>query len=611
VGGAFAVRNDMPLIASTEMKDAYDAVIVGSGATGGQFAYTLAMEGAKVLVVEAGRKYDPVTEVAMFQTHDQAPLRGASTPDKPLFFHDATVDGGFNVPGEPYTQASSDPAKQFQWWRARMLGGRSNHWGRTAQRMGPYDFRSRTRDGVGVDWPIAYEDLAPYYDKVEMLMGVYGTNENIENVPHSSPGILLPPPKPRIGELYVRKHVRKLGIGVHPVHRAVLTTKLDHTRLPARIHPGNPTAQRILADDMQKRSKCYWATFCPRGCAIRATFQSTTVHFPPAFATGNLDIVTDAMVREVELGPDGRARGVVFIDKRSGREFRAKGRAVVLAGGSMESVRLLLNSKSTRFPQGIGNSGGWLGRAIMDTVCSEISAQVPAWENLPPHNEDGAGGQHVYIPWWLHAEQRAGKLDFPSAYQLQFATGRRMPTVGTFAGLERLTGGSYGRRLKADARRYFGSFVTIEGDGRMIPNEKSFCEIDPSGTKDKWGIPVLRFHWEWSDDDFRQVVHQQRTLVAIYEALGARILDTPDFAGRKSILSGGQVNHEVGGARMGSSPSESVTNPWGQTWDVQNLFVADGAVCASMSEKAPTLTLMALAWRSADRLLDLWRKGEL
>ena len=178
-------------------KNTYDVIVVGSGAAGGQTAYTLSMDGARVLMLEAGRNYKPAIETPMLQTNAEAPLRGSGTPEKPFGFWDATIDGGWQVPGEPYTSASDDPARQFVWWRARMLGGRTNHWGRISLRNGPYDFKPHTRDGLGFDWPMSYEDLAPFYDKVEMLIGVYGSNEGLENTPNSSPGVLLPPPKPR------------------------------------------------------------------------------------------------------------------------------------------------------------------------------------------------------------------------------------------------------------------------------------------------------------------------------------------------------------------------------------------------------------------------------
>ena len=212
----------MPVITSAKSKPEYDVAIVGSGAGGAQMAYTLTLQGLKCVMLEAGRNYDPVTETPMFQAGSHAPLGGSATPEKPFGFHDATVDGGWQVPGEPYTQGSEKPEEQFKWWRARMLGGRTNHWGRISLRNGPYDFKPKSRDGLGFDWPISYEDVAPYYDKTEMLVGVYGTNEGMENTPNSPPGVLLPAPKARLGELYAQKHAKKVGVPIIPIHRAVL-----------------------------------------------------------------------------------------------------------------------------------------------------------------------------------------------------------------------------------------------------------------------------------------------------------------------------------------------------------------------------------------------------
>jgi choline dehydrogenase-like flavoprotein len=590
-------------------QESYDVVIVGSGAGGGQTAYTLAMEGAKVLLLEAGRNYDAVKETPMFQTNRDAPLRGAGTPDKPFGFHDATIDGGWTVPGEPYSSASKDPREQFMWWRSRMLGGRTNHWGRISLRNGDYDFKPYSRDGLGFDWPISYGDVAPYYDKVEMLIGVHGDNDGLENTPNSSPGVLQPPPKPRIGELLFAQRAKKLGIPTIAAHRAVLTQKMDHATIPQKLHPNNPKAQRILAQDMQARAACFWATPCGRGCSIRANYQSTTVHLPPALATGNLDILTNAMAREITHNESGAATGVSFIDKTTGQEAHVKGRIIVVAASACESVRLLLNSKSTRFPNGLANSSGLVGKYVMDTVGANGGGQVPLLENLPPINEDGTSGMHVYVPWWLYGEQHAGKLGFARGYHIELGTGRQMPGFATFSGLEHFTGGSYGRAFKEDARRYYGSFISMAGRGEMIPNEDSYCEIDPN-LKDRWGIPALRFHWKWSDHEIGQVTHMRKTFDAVLQEMGGKPRSSPPDP-RDYIKKGGEIIHEVGGTIMGSDPKKSVTNQWGQTWDVKNVFLTDGAPFCSNADKNPTLTIMALAWRAADYMLDEMRKGNL
>jgi choline dehydrogenase-like flavoprotein len=599
----------MPFITSaTAEKQTYDVIVVGSGAGGGQTAYTLTMDGARVLMLEAGRKYDPVSETPMFHTPDLAPLRGEGTVDKPFGFYDATIDGGWQVPGEPYVQTRTDDAGRFDWWRARMLGGRTNHWGRISLRNGPYDFKPHSRDGLGFDWPISYEDMAPYYDKVELLVGVYGANDGLENTPDSSPGCLLPPPKPRVSDLMIAKGARTLGIPAIAGHRAVLTQQLDWKTSPAKLHPGNPAAQAIIAADMQRRTACFWATPCGRGCSIRANYQSTTVHLPPALATGKLDILTDAMVYEVTLGKDGRATGVGFVDKTTRKQQHIAARVVVLAASACESVRILLNSKSTQFPNGLANSSGKVGKYVMDTVGSSLDGQVPLLESLPPHNEDGASGLHMYTPWWLY--QRAGELGFARGYHIEFGGGKSMPGLGTAAELEWLTGGSYGAKFKQDARRYYGSFVGFDGRGEMIPNEQSYCEIDPT-VKDQWGIPVLRFHWQWSQHETRQAAHMQKTFAGIIEAVGGRVRGKAETDGAKAIAPGGSIIHEVGGAIMGADAKTSVTDRWCQTWDVKNLFLADGAPFASNADKNPTLTIMANAWRVADQILQRMRRKEL
>ena len=600
----------MPLLTTRKTEPSYDVIVVGSGAAGGQTAYTLTMAGAKVLMLEAGRNYDPVKETPMFQTDGQAPLRAVATPDKPWGFYDATVDGGWAVPGEPYSQGSTEAERQFTWWRARMLGGRTNHWGRIALRNGPYDFKPHSRDGLGFDWPIGYDDVAPYYDKVEMLVGIYGSNEGLENTPDSSPGVLLPPPKARAGELLAQKRAKALGLPVIPIHRAVLSTRQDADALPAKLHPGNPRAQRILAEAMRARAACFWATECGRGCSIKANYQSTTVHLPPALATGNLDILSDAMVRNVTVNAEGKATGIAYVDRLTGEEHQVSARVVVLAASACESVRILLNSKSPRFADGLANSSGLVGKYIMDTVGASLGGQVPLLENLPLHNEDGAGGAHVYVPWWLYKEQHAGKFDFARGYHIEFGTGRQMPNVRTGANLEAFTGGSFGRQFKEDARRYYGSFVSFAGRGEMIPNDDCYCELDPA-LKDKWGIPVLRFHWKWSGHELRQVAHQQQTFATLIEAMGGKVSAAPAADPLKAIRPGGNVKHEVGGARMGSDAKTSVTNGFGQTWDVKNLFLTDGAPFCSNADKNPTLTIMALAWRASDYLLGELRKGNL
>jgi choline dehydrogenase-like flavoprotein len=585
----------------------YDAIVVGSGAGGGMAAYQLAISGLKVLVLEAGRSYDPVRETPMFRWNREAPLRGSGSREKPFGFFDATVDGGWEVPGEPYTTA---PGSQFMWWRARMTGGRTNHWGRISLRMGAYDFKPKSRDGLGADWPLTYEELAPYYDKTEMLIGVYGGDDDLENTPRSSPGVLMPPPAPRAHELLAQKACRPLGIPTIPAHLAIMTQRQDADTLPKKIHPDNPLAQRVLAESMRSRQACFYATPCGRGCSIKANFQSTTVLLPPALATGNVDLVSDAMVREVTVDKSGRATGVHYIDKRTRQDRHVTARVVVLAASACETARILLNSKSSLFPNGLANETGLVGKYLMDTVGAGIGGQIPALENLPPHNTDGTSGLHLYMPWWLYKEQQAGKLNFARGYHIEFGGGRDAPGPGIFGGLENVTQGAYGKRFKEEARRYYGSYMWFDGRGEMIPNEDSYCEIDPE-VVDQWGIPVLRFHWKFSSHEVNQAAHMVKTFAGIIEAMGGKVNGTVETDGNKVIAKGGQIIHEVGTCRMGDDPKSSVLNANCQSWSVKNLFVTDGAPFVSNADKNPTLSILALAWRTCDHLKAELAKGNI
>lgn len=562
------------------MAGSFDVIIVGSGAAGGMAAYDLCRAGLKVLLLEGGRDYSPGTETPMFHTPEAAPLRGAGTPDKEFGFYNATIDGGFAISDEPY---ELDPASQpFQWWRPRMLGGRTNHWGRVALRFGPYDFKPHSRDGLGVDWPLTYEDVAPWYDKVERLIGVTGTPHGYENTPDSPPGILQPPPSPRAHEMFLAAAFEKLGMPVAAIHAAVLTRPLNG------------------------RAPCTFATQCTRGCSSRSNFQSTTVLIPDAYATGNLTIRTNALVHRVNMGPDGRATGVTFVDRTTGVHETIEGGAVALAAGAFPSVRILLNSRSACAPNGLGNANGLLGRYIMDSVEFTMQAHIPALQDMPPQNDDGIFTPHIYVPWWLYQAQAAGELDFPRGYHIEPRGGRRMPTVAV-GGYVDSAAPLFGHALRTEVRRKYGSYVFLTGEGEMIPNEDTYCELDSQVT-DRWGIPVLRFRWQWGGSEVRQATHMRATFRQIFKLLGGVAVNDD---GPLKMPFGGSAIHEVGGARMGVSADDSVVDQFGSCWEAPNVFVLDGAVFASSPDKNPTLTILALASRGAQRIIHLTRQGTL
>ncbi|MBU1436114.1 MAG: GMC family oxidoreductase [Gammaproteobacteria bacterium] len=553
-----------------------EVLVVGSGAGGAMAAYELTKAGRKVLLLEAGRDYDPKTETPMFKRNSEAPLMGAGNSDKDFGFYDATVDGGWQVPDEPYTSAENS---EFMWWRARMLGGRTNHWGRYSLRFSEHDFKGKSRDGLGADWPFEYGDIAPWYDKTEALVGVCGTNTGLDDMPPSPEGVLQPPPVPRIPELLVAAAAKKLGIPAAPMHRAVLTRPLDN------------------------RAACFYATPCGHGCSIGAAFQTTTSLIPMAKATGNLQVRTDAMVKSVDVDDNGKVIGVSYIDKKTATEYKVTAKVVILAASACESARLLLNSKSAKYPNGLANSSGQVGKNLMDSTGANLGAMIPALQGRPIYNEDGHTANHLFIPWWGHQAHAKKELSFPRGYHFELGGRFGEPGAGIDTSLQ-----GYGKSLKQQVKNKYGAYVHFALRGEMLPNEDCFMDIDPE-VKDKWGIPVPRFHWKWSEHELKQVEHGLQTAKAILTEMGATVGELPKA--EDAILKGGQIIHEVGTTRMGASPKESVTNQWGQTWDCPNLFVMDAGVFASNPHKNCTLTIMTLAMRNSAWLAEQLAKGAL
>ncbi|GAC1648340.1 MAG: GMC family oxidoreductase [Gemmatimonadaceae bacterium] len=555
----------------------YDVCIVGSGAGGGMAAYALTRAGATVAVVEAGAEWYSTRDSAMRVPNYSSPRRGKSTKARPFGEFDGCI-GGWEIDGEPYTSA---PGSRFDWWRARMLGGRTNHWGRISLRFGPDDFRGKSLDGLGDPWPITYDDVAPYYDRVDDLIGIFGSVEGLRNHPD---GKFLPPPKPRCYELLVKQAADQLNVTCIPSRLSILT----------RAHNGRPA--------------CHYCGQCNRGCGVNANFSSPEVLIKPALQTGHLTLITHAMAREVTVGPDGTATGVAYIDKRTRTEQHVRARVVVLAASACESARILLNSRSGAFPDGLANSSGVVGKYLTDTTGTSVAGFVPKMADHIPHNEDGVGGMHVYMPWWLDNR----KLDFPRGYHIEVWGGLGQPGYGFMGGIDRYPGGGgYGRDLKDAYRRYYGATIGFSGRGEMIPNADSFCELDPT-VVDQWGIPVLRFHWKWSDHELNQVKHMQETFRSLIAAMGGEVFSPmPTKEQGYGISDGGRIIHELGCTRMGSDAKGSVVNGNCQAHDVKNLFVVDGGPFVSQADKNPTWTILALAWRASDYIVDQRKQGTL
>ncbi len=462
-------------------------------------------------------------------------------------------------------------------------------------RFSQKDFKHKSIDGLGEDWPIGYDDVKPYYDKVDQLIGVFGS---IENMPDEPDGIFLPPPKPRLIDLIFKQAGGKLGVPVIPSRLSILTKAL----------PNN-----------SKRGSCFFCAQCNRGCTVYADFSSSSVLMNPAIETGNVDVIPNAMAREVMTDERGLATGVSYVNKDDMQEYVVNAKVVVLAASSCESARLLLNSRSTRHPNGLANSSNVVGKYLHDSTGASMGGILPKLLGRKRFNEDGVGGMHVYTPWWLDNK----KLDFPRGYHIEFGGGMGMPGYGFGFGMQNMNGkfggrdgkkeaGGYGASLKDDYRYYYGATFGMSGRGEAIAREDNYCEIDPN-TVDKFGIPVLRFNYTWSDYEIKQAKHMKETFAELIHAMGGVVTsggnDGPE--NNYGLLAPGRIIHEVGTTRMGDDPKKSAVNKYNQAHDCKNLFVVDGGPFVSQADKNPTWTILALSMRASEYIIDEMKKQNL
>ena len=561
-----------------ESSEIFDVIIVGSGAGGGMATKQLADAGLNVAVVEAGPFFDPADPKTMTQLKwpYDSPRRGAGT-DRAFGEWDMSY-GDWEVKGEPYTVESGTT---FKWWRARMLGGRTNHWGRISLRFGPKDFKGKTRDGHGEDWPIDYNDVKPYYDKVDKLIGVFGTNEGLEDDPD---GFFLPPPKPRLHELFYIKGAKKSGIPVIPSRMSMLTKRINNDR-----------------------GICFYCGQCGRSCSVYADFSAgSCLIFPAQKSGGQVKLFVNAMVREVTTNDEGNATGVSYISKEDRKEYKLKAKVVVLAASACSSARILLNSKSEQHPNGLGNSSNLIGKYLHDSTGSSGMAFIPDLMNRDvSYNEDGVGGMHVYSPWWGDTK----KLDFPRGYHIEVWGGMGQPNYGfgfdqgAFNKLVGLPTGGYGDKLRDEVKSYYGAIVGFGGRGEGLAVKDNYCEIDPT-TVDDYGIPVLKFNYKWSDIEVRQAKHMQDTFEEISHNMGGIYLNKPGKDRDYGLHAPGEIIHEVGTTRMGDDPTTSVTNKFNQLHDVDNVFIVDAGPFVSQADKNCTWTILALSWRASDYIIE-------
>lgn len=590
-----------PAQPEVDLRRTYDAIVIGSGAAGGMAAHVMTSQGMKVLLLEAGKKLDIDTELKSMEWPFEHPRRGNMPPG-----HHALSFNEYTIRQPPYAAADSKYPKvysyvqgwngadysknivvnekehpysgtSYAWVRARCLGGKTNIWGRLALRLSDYDFKAKTHDGYGEDWPISYKDIAPYYDRVDRYLGISGVKENLPHLPDS---IFQRPTRLNAAEVTLRNSLRKSGRVLTPYRAGVTTDGLKHNKY---------------------RSRCFGRGACSRragGCDIHAAFDSPTGLIYPAMDTGNLTLRTNAIAREILVDrTTGKARGVAFVDAESGRSYEALGRVVVLAASTLESARLLLLSKSSAHPNGLANSSNHVGHNFCEHVMGPgVTGLVKDRVGKPKTLDDGRPGG-FYVPRFRNLAER--QPNFIRGYGFEGGSGSQMypSNAGDTPG--------FGAAYKKRVRDYEGAFISMGGFGEVLPRYENQVDLDPERT-DKWGIPVLRFNYKFGDNERKMCEDMAAAAQEMFEEAGFEIVNVD-----RTILTEGWSIHELGTARMGTDRRTSVLNQFQQAHDVSNLFVVDGSSHVSASCQNPTWTIMALAWRSCDYLVSEFRKGNL
>jgi choline dehydrogenase-like flavoprotein len=574
----------------------WDVIVVGSGAAGGMAAFQLATAGVKVLVLEAGRMLDHRREYRTMEWPYQSMRRGRVPPD-----HRPIAVAEYNFVDRPYgNQPVFDKYKKvtsytgntfnrnwlvnekehpttgtpYSWVRARVLGGKTNFWGRGALRYGPLQFDAASRDGFDVDWPIRYDEVAPYYDKVDVLLGCSGTKEGLIQVPD---GVFQRPHKLNCVEVHFKRAIAKMGRHYIPGRAGVTTDGLLNSKY---------------------RTRCLGRGRCARGCDVGAAFHSPTALIYPARDTGHLTIRPYSIVSEVFLDErTGRAGGVRVIDANTREVMDFKAKVIVLGAGCLDSTRILLSSKSARHPQGMGNSSGLLGAYLSEHVMGpRASGFIPSRIGKEPTLDDGRPIS-PYVPRFRNVTDK--HPDFIRGYHFQGGGGS-----GEFPGVANDLPG-FGKSFKSSVRKYYPALLSIGGFGEVLPRKENRVSLDAE-VKDAWGIPVLRFDYRFSDNEIKMAKDMADTAEEMMRAAGAENIKV-----ERQLLPPGWSIHEIGTARMGTDPKASVTDKWCRLHDVPNVYVADAAPFVSGGTQNTTWSILAMCWRTMDYLKERLRAGDV
>ncbi len=559
----------------------YDAIVVGSGATGGWAAKVLTEKGLRVLVLEAGRNLDPSKDFREHTWPYDLKYRGIAPgstyakrqPIQSRCYAANEYGNHFFVDDvdNPYTTPDDKP---FWWIRGRHVGGRSVTWGRLSYRLSDYDFKAASRDGFDQDWPISYKELEPYYDLVEDFVGISGSVENLPQLPDSH---FLPPMAMTCGERLLKNAVERKFEG-----RKVIIGRAA-----------------ILTKPHQGRAACHYCGHCDRGCSTQSYFSSPGSTLPAAAKTGRMTLRPNSVVREILIDANtGKAKGVRVINQLTKRDSEVLAKVVVLCASALESTRILLNSKSRQYPTGIGNGSGVLGHYLMDHLYQISAGGIAPMLRGSEYDYSDGRANGIYVPRFRNIFDKTPK--FIRGYGMQGAV-RFNPGFG-FARAVRGFGHDFKKIVREAPREVaWGLGAWCE----MLPQFENKVTIDENKV-DAWGIPVLHIDCKHGDNERAMAVDALETIREMAEAARFEITSFSDQPAPP-----GFCIHEVGTARMGADKKTSVLNKWNQVWDVSNVFVTDGACFTSIGCQNPTLTMMAITARASDYIADQYKRGSL
>jgi choline dehydrogenase-like flavoprotein len=561
-------------------QEAYDAIVVGTGISGGWAAKELCENGLKTLVLERGRMVRHIEDYPTANMDDwDFPNRG-ELPREEMAKQEKQARTGYTVKAphnfwfvndleHPYNEI-----KRFDWMRGYHVGGRSIMWGRHSYRWSDIDFDANKKDKIATDWPVRYKDSAPWYDKVESYIGVTGETLGLPQLPD---GIFEPMMELNCVEQEVREKVAENFDG-----RVITAGRVAHINSDKQF---------------EGRVRCQYRNRCIRGCPFGAYFSSNSSTLPAAERTGNLTLRPDAIVHEVMYDPDTkRATGVKVIDRETKEEHEFKAKVIFLCASAIPSASILMQSKSDRFPNGLGNDSDQLGRNIMDHHLG-VGAQGK-YDGFEDKYYKGRKPNGIYIPRFRNLGGNSDMNDFIRGYGYQGGASR-----GNWE--ESIAELSYGKDLKEAILKPGGWTIGMGGFGEMLPYEENRITLDYD-KRDGWGLPTVTFDAEFKENELNMRKDMQEQAVAMLEAAGVKDVEAYDRVGAPGL-----GIHEMGTARMGRDPKTSVLNGWNQVHAVPNVYVTDGAFMTSASCVNPSLTYMAFTARAANHAAEQLKKGSI